>query len=89
MSIEKEIIEDIKYATRKNSGILLIEDEEKIDLLRELVEKQIPKCPDFQSNDHESWGECPLCGESIPEYVEENEVECYCLNCGQKLEWGD
>lgn len=89
MSRVKEIIEDIKYANRKNSGILLIEDEVKIELLRELLEKQIPKWPVFQDNDHETWGECPLCGESIPEYVEENETECYCLSCGQKLSWGD
>lgn len=57
------------------------------ETLQLLIEKQILKRPDFQDNDHESWGECPVCGESIPEYIEENETECYCLGCGQKLGW--
>ena len=64
---------------------------EALDLAISALEKQIPKRPHADDNggaeDYECWIECPLCGEAIPEYTSENETECYCLRCGQKLDW--
>ncbi len=64
------------------------------NLIRDVLERQVPKTP--TSNDNggfpeyfETWLECPVCGESIPEYTAENETECYCSGCGQKLLWGN
>ena len=55
------------------------------------LEKQLPKRPHADDNggaeDYECWLECTLCGEIIPEYTSENETECYCIRCGQRLDW--
>ena len=56
------------------------------------LEKQISKRPIWNDNGSyaeyfESWLECPKCGEAIPEYTAENNTWCYCLGCGQKLDW--
>ena len=57
------------------------------------LEKQIPKRPHADGNGSveypEDWLECPDCGEAIPEYTSENETDCYCVGCGQKLDWSD
>lgn len=56
-----------------------------------VLEKQLSKRPFADDNGsieyYEAWLECPVCNEIIPEYTEENETECYCLKCGQKLDW--
>lgn len=57
-----------------------------------IVEKQIPKQPLSDDNggypeNYERWLECPVCGEPIPEYIEDSETKCYCLQCAQKLVW--
>ena len=53
------------------------------------LEKQIPKRPKADNNGNcaeyfEEWLEC---GEAIPEYTSDNETECCCVGCGQKLSW--
>lgn len=58
------------------------------------LEKQISKGPIGNDNGSyaeyfESWLECPKCGEAIPEYTAENNTWCYCLGCGQKLDWSE
>jgi len=62
-----------------------------VNLAISALEKQMPKRPIADDNGsveyYECWIECPLCGEIIPEYTSENETECYCLGCGQKLDW--
>ena len=63
-----------------------------IDLAISALEKQISKGPIGNDNGSyaeyfESWLECPKCGEAIPEYTAENNTWCYCLGCGQKLDW--
>lgn len=63
-------------------------------LAKKALEKQLPKAPLFEDNGgypeyFEHWLACPVCDEAIPEYTSENETECYCLNCGQKLKWED
>ena len=58
-------------------------------LIAEACEKQIAIRPLGYDNEYEEWLECPKCSESIPEYTEENETECYCLKCGQKLDWSE
>ena len=78
----KEGVNPLVYSNRKSYHQLAIS----------ALEKQIPKRPLADDNGsveyHECWLECPLCGEAIPEYTSENETECYCVGCGQKLEWG-
>lgn len=64
---------------------------EALILAIQALEKQIPVNPNGYDNggaeDYEEWAECPKCSESIPEYTLENETECYCIGCGQKLKW--
>jgi len=66
-------------------------DKEARELAIQDLEKQIPVNPNGYENggaeDYEEWAECPMCSESIPEYTLENETECYCIGCGQKLKW--
>lgn len=86
----KEAVELIILAKKR-----FLDDSKKYEALhiaKEVLEKQIPKMPNSDDNggypeNFESWIECPVCGETVPEYVEENETECYCLRCGQKLAW--
>ena len=63
-----------------------------LDLAIQALEKQIAKRPIANDNGNyaeyfESWLECQDCGEAIPEYTAENNTWCYCLGCGQKLDW--
>lgn len=56
------------------------------------LEKQIPKRPLYDDDGgypeyFERWLACPICDEAIPEYTAENNTWCYCLGCGQKLDW--
>ena len=65
---------------------------EAVEIAVTALEKQIPLRPVGDNNGgypeyFEEWIECPKCGEPIPEYTEENETTCYCLGCGQKLDW--
>lgn len=65
---------------------------EACEVAIEAIEKQIPKRPKADNNGNyaeyfEEWLECPECGEAIPEYTSDNETECYCVGCGQKLSW--
>ena len=69
-----------------------IEQNKALDLAISALEKQISKGPIGNDNGSyaeyfESWLECPKCGEAIPEYTAENNTWCYCLGCGQKLDW--
>ena len=63
-----------------------------IDIAIRLLGKQVAirpvACDNGSVEYHEEWAECPKCSESIPEYVTENETKCYCLGCGQRLDWG-
>lgn len=61
-------------------------------LAKRALEKQTPKTPLFEDNGgypeyFEHWLACPICDEAIPEYTAENNTWCYCLGCGQKLDW--
>lgn len=61
--------------------------------LKEAVEKQIPKKPLDIRTPVVTWGLCPVCeGElnklgSQPHRVLKNQT--YCMDCGQRLKWGD
>lgn len=65
---------------------------ETLQLAIEALEKQIAKKPKSDDNGgceyYESWLECPDCREAVPEYTEQNETKCFCVRCGQKLDWG-
>jgi hypothetical protein len=77
----------------KGHPILYSNHCERIDLAISALEKQLPKRPHADDNGgceyYECWIECPDCGEAIPEYTSENETDCYCVGCGQKLDWSD
>ena len=85
----------IEYLIR--NGFKLEEDynnfaRQVVNIAIEALEKQIPKRPKAKraylyAEYFEEWLECPECGEAIPEYTSDNETECYCVGCGQKLSW--
>ncbi len=96
---EREAIEIIggfiadETLKRKYAKITIIELSDALITLKNLVEKQIAVRPlgfdNGGAEDYEEWAECPKCSESIPEYTLENETECYCLGCGQFLNWSE
>lgn len=89
-------LEDLKdhckdFANDDEDGNVWSNDIEALDVAIKILEKQIRVNPNGYDNggaeDYEEWAECPKCSESIPEYTLENETECYCIGCGQKLKW--
>ena len=55
--------------------------------VREAIDRQIPKRPHniktAPSNCYISYGDCPCCNANVFEY------QHYCIDCGQKIDWGD
>lgn len=87
MKIEPNVLYD-KIERYGTSGLL----PDTVDAILAIIEKQIPKTANADDNGgypeyFEKWIECSVCGEPIPEYVEDDETECHCLRCGQKLMW--
>ena len=64
-----------------------------IDTAIRLLGKQVAirpvACDNGSVEYHEEWAECSKCGESIPEGTLEDETGCYCLGCGQRLDWSN
>lgn len=65
-------------------------DDHDIDLIASIVEKEIPKRPDFVSDGHaygypiyDTWI-CPSCGTIYDIYSSDYD---YCPNCGQRIYW--
>lgn len=65
-------------------------DEKDIDLITEIVKKEIPQKPDFVSDGHayghpiyDTWI-CPSCVTIYDIYSSDYD---YCPNCGQRIEW--
>lgn len=64
-------------------------DENELKIIKEALEKQIPKKPIIWENRHyfsptpnDDWGyECPCCGNQEIDYPEHH------CNCGQALDW--
>jgi len=79
---EEIILEYISNAYRRNSGILVVEDEEIIECIRDIVEKQIPKMVIETQELIQIDYICPEC-----EYTNYNSKFNYCWNCGQRLDW--
>ena len=52
------------------------------------LEKQIPKKIDRKSADDLVTG-CHRCGEINALWKSNGDKNCYCGNCGQKIDWGD
>lgn len=86
----KIILEEIKWARRRNSGVLEIDDGTMIDNIETAIVKQIPQKPsehynwcDLSDDEREEIAKwyCRTCNESI------YENELYCSQCGQKLDW--
>ena len=88
----REALENMKHCVEIGNIILQFpQDERVIAAIMVALEKQIPMTAIAESNgsceNPEDWLECPECGESVPEYTAENEDMCYCVSCGQWLEW--
>ena len=65
-------------------------DDQDIDLIASIVEKEIPKKPDFVSDGHaygypvyDTWI-CPSCGTIYDIYSSDYD---YCPNCGHRIDW--
>lgn len=65
-------------------------DDKDINLIAKIVEKEIPKKPDFVSDGHaygypiyDTWI-CPSCGTIYDIYSSDYD---YCPNCGQRIDW--
>jgi len=78
-----KILDYITYAKRKNSGVLIIDDEKMIDTIENSLEKQIAYKPQDidKTYNMEKIGTCKCGNNSVLEY------EKYCSNCGQRLYW--
>lgn len=68
-------------------------DHEDIELIGEIVEKEIPMKPIDIKKPVLTWGLCPVCkGEYRTIGGKPNRVflsDKYCPDCGQKLDWSD
>ncbi len=86
-------IRKIKYYFGTDEDQKDIEHNRALNLAIAALEKQVAVrplgCDNGGAEDYEEWAECPKCSESIPEYTLENETECYCLGCGQFLNWSE
>lgn len=68
-----------------------VHDKDELEIIREALEKQIPKKPIIWENRHyfsptpnDDWGyECPCCGNQDIDYPEHH------CDCGQALDWDD
>jgi len=78
-SKEEIILEYISNAYRRNSGILVVEDEEIVELIRDIAEKQIPKRAMETQERMQIDYICPEC-----EYTNHSQFN-YCWNCGQAI----
>ena len=67
-----------------------VRDEEDIDLIEEIVKKEIPKKPYFESDGYadgypvyDTWI-CPRCGHN---YEVDSDKFDYCPKCGKRIDW--
>ena len=67
-------------------------DDQDIDLISEIVKKEIPQKPEVESESFVGENNvkitvtvffCPNCGERI------GHLDTYCNNCGQRIDWGE
>lgn len=92
---ESEAIEILKgkFPQYAYEGIYLDEDKyeyEMAQLAIHALEKQIPKkvqLRHIRKFDGFDDGECPTCGGSVSRDCDG--IDIFCLDCGQKLDWGD
>ena len=88
---QNDIMAAIEYLTPIMGNASLDNYKKHLNTAISALEKQLSKRPRAEDNggaeDYECWLECALCGEAVPEYTSENETECYCVGCGQKLDW--
>lgn len=58
-------------------------------LIREALEKQIPKKPIGRWDGNETIIECPSCGKYPFDLSEYEWARRFCGNCGQAIDWSD
>lgn len=96
----KIILDEIKWARRKNSGVLEIDDSTMIDNIETAVEKQISTkavkrhyrdldCGELYEEGHTY--HCPECenevGATSLTFKEISWQTEYCCDCGKRLDW--
>ena len=75
-------------------GIIPQKRAEAIDMAINALEKQIPKKPimkPYYEDMEEEYLCCPTCGEILTDRIpmDNNDFYFHCLNCGQKLDFGE
>ena len=93
--INGKAYEDMEIAIKALEEIQQYRSIGTVKECRDAVERQRAKKPEFEINfgDYESRFSCE-CGKKIVVrhdcgVMDNNDAPNYCLNCGQKLDWGD
>ena len=69
-----------------HNGATIEQERESESLIKEALEKQIPKVAEHEDG---VWSICPCCGGSVcndTEHAVNREVS-YCEHCGQAIDW--
>lgn len=89
----KEWLRSLREAIGQLEHRSLWHFEQAIDEIDKLLEKQIPKRPDYEGDGYDDKGNliydtwiCPHCNH---EYEVEYEDYAFCPNCGQALDWSE
>ncbi len=92
MKIPKEIVNKIKQRNNLSKEIeeevkKWLEENNAYDITIEALGKQLPKKP-IEVSELYGYVKCPICQSetSINVFGADN---CYCMNCGQKLDWDE
>ena len=85
---EIEAIKEL-HEIRPRGGIIPQKRAEAIDVAINALEKQIPMkvLNSYDDSIDEDWCSCPICCCGLGWYHGKHYK--YCMNCGQKLDWGD
>lgn len=94
MNKYQEALDYIKSIEVCPEECIYVADFDEVNILQELVDKETPiKTSGVETEPGAYYGMCESCGSGIrlgKHYDNEKEKwikECYCLHCGQKLDW--
>ena len=92
MNIPKEIVDKIKQRNNLSKEIeeevkKWLEENNTYDITVQALGKQLPKKP-IEISELYGCVKCPVCQDETSINVFEFD-DCYCVNCGQKLDWGE
>lgn len=77
-----------------HNGATIEQERECEILIKEALEKQIPKKPKkIEENQYSTFYDCPCCGGYLVSKIDGElyggQEYKYCYRCGQALDWGD